>query len=159
MRAPEVYEGRGCVNRSQIWACAAMLLGWMKPGILGMFDNTFVVYGGPGLYAPIFDNSWCITRIRRLFPDWTPSPVEDEKIELDFWISDAWIKDPPVDLENIPSLEDQMQTMDMLPEMRGLFRLLFVVDPEKRPSAADVLASKEYLALAERARASLGKGG
>jgi hypothetical protein len=35
MRAPEVWQGQPCTEPSQVWALAAMLLCWMKPGILG----------------------------------------------------------------------------------------------------------------------------
>ena len=48
-----------------------------------------------------------------------------------------------------------MQTEFMLPEVKGLLRRLFVVDPEKRLSAAAAPASEEFLTLAEKACASL----
>lgn len=47
-----------------------------------------------------------------------------------------------------------MQTMAMPPELRDLFRRLLVVDLGDRPSASEVLASEEYLALKKKALAS-----
>ncbi|MCJ1382443.1 hypothetical protein MMC17_005556 [Xylographa soralifera] len=35
MRAPEVYRGLACVHQSQVWAVAATLLCWIKPGVIG----------------------------------------------------------------------------------------------------------------------------
>lgn len=144
MRAPEVYEGRPYVHSSQIWACAAMLLCWMKPGILG-------AVGSPG---GMFNEGWCIAKIRRLFPDWTPLPTEDSIVQAEFEFSDDLIKEPPPDLESISPLEDEMRKINMQPEVRDLLRFLLVIDPGKRPSATEVLASKPYLALVQKAHTS-----
>lgn len=139
MPAPEVYEGRPCVHRSHIWACAAMLLCWMKPGVLGVAGNQF----------ELFREAWRIAKIRRLFPDWSPSPVDDDIRQAEFQLSEELIEDLPPDIKNITSLEDEMQTVHMLPEVRDLLRRLFIIDSKKRPSAAEALASEEFQALAE----------
>ena len=39
MRAPEVCLGQACTEPSQVWAVAAMVLCWVKPGILGEWDS------------------------------------------------------------------------------------------------------------------------
>jgi hypothetical protein len=101
MRAPEVYEGRPCVHHSQIWACAAMLLCWMKPGGLGLAGNPNV----------LFREAWCIAKIRQLFPNWTPSPVEDAVHQAEFELSEELIMDH-LDLGKISSLEGEMRTVD-----------------------------------------------
>lgn len=141
MRAPEVFEGRPCVHRSQVWACAAMLLSWMKPGILGTAGNT----------NPLFHNSWCIAKIRQLFPDWRPSPINDSVIQAEFKLSEELIEDF-TEIRNVSSLENEMQTVFMLPEVSDLLRRLFVVDSEKRLSAEEALKSNEFLALARKAQ-------
>ncbi|KAI1120585.1 kinase-like domain-containing protein [Nemania abortiva] len=140
MRAPEVYEGQPCVDRSQTWACAATLLCWMKPGILGAAGNLH----------PLIEEAWCIAKIRRLFPNWSPSPTEDPLQKIMFRSSERLIKNQP-NLEKISSLEDEMQTIDMLPEVRDLLRFLFVTDPNERPSAAEALASDYFQNLAKKA--------
>ncbi|KAL9593301.1 MAG: hypothetical protein Q9179_005959 [Wetmoreana sp. 5 TL-2023] len=142
MRAPEVFEGRPHVHRSQTWACAAMLLCWMKPGVLGLAGNK----------CPMFRESWCIAKIRRLFPDWSPSPIDNEIRLAEFRYSEELINDLPSDIKNITPLEDELKAACPLPEVRDLLRRLFVIDLEKRPSAAEALASEEFQALAEKAR-------
>ena len=144
MRAPEVYEGSACFHRSQTWACAAMLLCWMRPGVLG-------AAGSPN---KLFHEAWSIAKIRRLFPDWTPLPRDDPILKAEFAYSEELVSELPPDIRKT-SLEDEMEAASVLPEMRRLLRRLFVVDPEKRLSAAEVLESKEFLALAEKARAGL----
>ncbi|KAH9894621.1 kinase-like domain-containing protein [Xylariomycetidae sp. FL2044] len=145
MRAPEVYEGRRGVSRSQIWACAATLLCWMKPGILGVFGNPF----------SFTEEAWSIAKIRRLFPDWSPSPVVDKPVEqANFRAAQDFIELLPPDLEKISPLDDELQTITMLPEVRDLIRYLFVPDVKERPSAAEALASEPFKALAEKARLS-----
>ncbi|KAF2453077.1 kinase-like domain-containing protein [Lineolata rhizophorae] len=143
MRAPEVYEGQPCVDRSQTWACAATLFCWMKPGILG-------AAGSP---HPLADEAWCIAKIRRLFPNWSPSPTDDSLQQSIFRSSERFIENPRPDLKSISSLEDEMQAIDMLPEVRDLLRYLFVTDPNQRPSAAEALASTYFQNLAKKAHA------
>ncbi|KAL8722864.1 MAG: hypothetical protein Q9181_007408 [Wetmoreana brouardii] len=145
LRAPEVHEGRRCVHRSQIWACAAVLLCWMKPGVLGPAGSPLV----------LCHEAWSVAKIRRLFPDWTPMPLEHSMRQLEFACSEEFIQNPKSDIQNTSSLEDELRTVKMLPEVSDLLRLLFVVSLEKRASAAEVLASKEYLALVEKAHTRL----
>jgi hypothetical protein len=49
-------------------------------------------------------------------------------------------------IEEILPLEDETQTMDLLPELRDVLRSLLVTDPARRPSAAQVLASGQLRA-------------
>ncbi|KAK4861534.1 hypothetical protein LT330_003569 [Penicillium expansum] len=68
MRAPEVFLGQACTEPSQVWAVAAMLLCWIKPGVLGMW----------GSYHPLINVPWSMAKVKRLFPDWNiPTPDED----------------------------------------------------------------------------------
>jgi serine/threonine protein kinase len=141
MRAPEVYRGLPCTYASQVWACAAMLLGWLKPGILGP-------HGVPG---NLMRNSWCVAKLKRLFPDWNDPPIDDLFTfrKANFIISEMWLKQSPPILKAILPLEEEMERMGLLPELRDVLRLMFVTDPEKRPTAAQVLASGQLRALNE----------
>lgn len=80
----------------------------------------------------------------RLFPGWTGPPIEDAVRQSEFELGKALIEGSEPAITDVLSLEDEMQTMGILPEMMGLLRRLLVVDPGDRPSAAEVLASEEY---------------
>ncbi|CAI7660722.1 unnamed protein product [Penicillium palitans] len=58
MRAPEVFLGEPCTEPSQVWAVAAMLLCWIKPGLLG-------AWGSP---LDLINEAWSMAKIKRLFP-------------------------------------------------------------------------------------------
>ncbi|XHF99305.1 hypothetical protein AWENTII_002812 [Aspergillus wentii] len=69
MRAPEVFLGQACTEPSQVWAVAAMLLCWIKPDVLGVWDCPHY----------LVNEAWCMAKIKRLFPEWnipTPDTVE-----------------------------------------------------------------------------------
>ncbi|KAL1614354.1 hypothetical protein SLS56_012127 [Neofusicoccum ribis] len=137
MRAPEVFRGLPFIDRSQVWACAAMLLCWLKPGILGAAD----------MDADFLKNTWCIAKLRRLFPDWNDPPVEDNVHSREFTLSKRIAEEPG--LIRISSLEDEMRGMHLLPVLKDLLSLMLVVNPDKRPSAAQVLASQQFQSLKE----------
>jgi len=90
----------------------------------------------------------------RLFPGWTGPPIENDVRQCEFKLGKALIAESEPEILKVSSLEDEMQTIDMPPELRDLFRRLLVVDPGNRPSASEVLASEEYLALKKKALAS-----
>ncbi|KAG4440058.1 hypothetical protein IFR05_004451 [Cadophora sp. M221] len=60
MRAPEVFLGHACSEPSQFWAVAAMLLCWIKPGVLGAWDSPHL----------LINKAWSMAKIKRLFPKW-----------------------------------------------------------------------------------------
>ena len=76
MRAPEVCRGLGCVHAAEAWALAAILLDWMKPGILGRISNSLL----------LLDNPWCIAELMRPLPGWRSPSVDDPEMEHDFKI-------------------------------------------------------------------------
>ena len=80
----------------------------------------------------------------RLFPGWIGPPIEDDVRQSQFKLSKALIRESAPVITDILSLEEEMQAMGILPELRGLLRRLLVVDPGDRPSAAEVLALEEY---------------
>ena len=90
----------------------------------------------------------------RLFPGWTGPPIENEVLQCEFELSKALIEELEPEILKVSSLEDEMQTMGIPPELRDLFRRLLVVNPDNRPSASEVLASEEYLALKKKALTS-----
>jgi hypothetical protein len=94
-------------------------------------------------------NSWSIAKLRRLFPNWDGPPREDLVLVAEFRVANSIIKRLSPMMEGILPLEDEMQRMDLLPELRDVLRFLLVTDPAKRPSAAQVLASDQLRALKE----------
>ena len=145
MRAPEVLEGRECTVRSAVWAVGATLLCWIKSGILGLQGNK---------EGSLYDEAWCIAKLRNLFPSWTPSPLDDGVIPYQFALAEECPEDPALNFPKILSLEEELETVFILPELKNLLRLVLVVNPKERPTPAEVLASQEYWALTEKARAS-----
>lgn len=137
MRAPEVWEGQPCTQPSQVWALAAMLLFWMKPGILGTW----------GCPLSILCEPWCITKLMWLFPNWNVPPIEDTLRQSVFNMAKGFVKKPLPEQERISSLEDEMRNLNTLPELKDLLRFMLVVNQHERPSAKHVLASREFLAL------------
>ena len=89
----------------------------------------------------------------RLFPGWTGPPIENNVRQCEFKLAKALIESEP-EILKVSSLEDEMQTMGMPPELRDLFRRLLVVNPDDRPSASEVMASEEYLAIKKKALTS-----
>jgi serine/threonine protein kinase len=146
MRAPEVYLGQPCTTPCQIWACAALLLCWLQPDVLGASGNT----GGE-----LLRNAWCISKLKRLFPAWNDLPTVDDPVtKADFQVTDMFLAELEQDkahpiLQDVLPLDRQMEKMGLLPELRDLLRSMFVLDPDARPSASQVLASRELWALKE----------
>ncbi|KAE9980579.1 hypothetical protein EG328_000216 [Venturia inaequalis] len=139
MRAPEVFLGQACTEPSQVWAVAAMLLCWIKPGILGAWDSPHF----------LIDKAWSMAKIKRLFPNWnipTPDEVEGDSLKVAVRSARRMSQEEP-GLQVIPPLEEEMRGVEMPQQLRDLLRLILVVDPSERPSASSVLASKEFRAF------------
>jgi len=116
---------------------------WIKPGVFGTAGNR----------VPHYRESWSIAKLMRLFPGWDGPPSANAVRRAEFVHAKSLIRDDEPAILEVSSLEDEMEAMCMPWELRNLFRRLLVVHPDKRPSAADVLASREYQALEEKARA------
>ena len=58
------------------------------------------------------------------------------------------------DYVNLSSFDDEVQAMNVPNELKDLFCYLFETDPKRRPSAAQVLISSEFLALQSAAATS-----
>lgn len=101
---------------------------------------------------PEYCEAWCIAKLMRLFPDWTDPSVTTDVHQCEFDLAKAYITENELGIVKIGPLEVELQMVEMLPELRNLLLRLFVVDPKERLSAAKVLVSEEYLALAAKAR-------
>ncbi|RAK84363.1 hypothetical protein BO79DRAFT_158633 [Aspergillus costaricaensis CBS 115574] len=123
MRAPEVFLGQACAEPSQVWAVAAMLLCWINPGVLGVWNSPH----------PFINDAWCMAKIKRLFPHWKiphSDSVEGHSLKAAVDAAKSFSKEVS-ELQAIsPLCEEILQ----------------------RPSASSVLASEEFKALEELAR-------
>ncbi|KAK3296143.1 uncharacterized protein B0H64DRAFT_374272 [Chaetomium fimeti] len=141
MRAPEVFLGNACTGPSQVWATAAMILCWVKPGILGAWDSIH----------PLLNEAWSMAKIKRLFPEWnipTPNQINPRSYSLQAAVESAErmsVERP--EMQAISPLEEEAQKLVMPQELRNLLRFMLVPGVEARPSASVVLASKEFLAF------------
>jgi serine/threonine protein kinase len=141
MRAPEVFLGHAYTKISQVWAIAATLLCWIKPGILGIWDSPHY----------LINEAWSMAKIKRLFPHWhIPTPDEVEVDELKIAVQHAvnMSKEVPELLDILP-LEQIMQAIEMPQELKNLLCLMMVVDPSARPSASSILASRDFRVFRE----------
>ncbi|KAL8755990.1 MAG: hypothetical protein Q9184_004638 [Pyrenodesmia sp. 2 TL-2023] len=137
MRAPEVFLGQACTEKSQVWAVAATVLCWIKPGVLGNCPYPFI------------GEAWCMAKIMRLFPDWElPASDTIKRETLQVALDSArQLKEEVEELNGISPLEEELNQVEMPQELRDLLRLMFITNPDKRPSASFVLASEEMRAF------------
>lgn len=139
MRAPEVFLGQACTGPSQVWAVAAMLLCWIKPGVLGEWDSPH----------PFVNEAWCMAKIKRLFPRWeipTPDEVEGDSLKLAVKSARRISQDEPA-LQVILPFEEEIRKVEIAQQLRDLLCLMLVTNPDRRPSAPCVLASREFRAF------------
>jgi hypothetical protein len=76
-----------------------MLLVWMKPSLLGRYGNE---------KGDIVGNSWSITKLKRLFPNWDGPPREDSVLEAEFRVANNIIQKLSPMIEEILPLENEM---------------------------------------------------
>ncbi|KAJ6126017.1 hypothetical protein N7471_010510 [Penicillium samsonianum] len=136
MRAPEVFLGKPCTEPSQVWAVAAMLLCWVKPGVLGAWDSPH----------PLINEAWSMAKIQRLFPHWeipTPEMVKGDTLKVALNSAQSLSKQMP-ELQAILPFEEETKKVEMPRQLRDLLRFILVPDPKIRPSASFVLASREF---------------
>ncbi|KGO73366.1 hypothetical protein PITC_086540 [Penicillium italicum] len=136
MRAPEVFLGKACTEPSQVWAVAAMLLCWIKPGVLGVGDSPH----------PLINEAWSMAKILRLFPYWkipTPEMVKGDTLKVALNSAQSLSKQIP-ELQAILPFDEETKKVEMPQQLRDLLRFILVPDPKIRPSASFVLASREF---------------
>lgn len=139
MRAPEVFLGQPCTKLSQVWAVAALLLCWIKPGVLGAWDSPH----------PLINDAWCMAKLRRLFPEWhIPTPEQVQRPTLKSAVESAVLLSEDEDGPRwIAPFAEETEKFEMPDQLRDLLRLMLVVDSRQRPSASAVLESKEFKAF------------
>lgn len=138
MRAPEVFLRHACTQPSQVWAVAAMLLCWIKPGFLGAGDSPH----------PFINEAWCMAKIKRLFPNWSIStPDEVERPILKAAVESAVILSEEPMPQAISPLDEETRKANIPEQLRHLLRLMLVTDPGTKPSSSNILASNEFLAF------------
>ncbi|KAL7626844.1 hypothetical protein AAE478_003618 [Parahypoxylon ruwenzoriense] len=139
MRAPEVFLGQACTEPSQVWAVAAMLLFWIKPGVLGSRDSPHF----------LLDGSWSMAKIKRLFPDWNiPAPDQAEGPSLQAAVKSARrMSEEEPELQAILPFEEETRKVMIPQQMGDVLRLMLVVNPDRRPLASSVLESTEFQAF------------
>ncbi|PYI07048.1 hypothetical protein BO78DRAFT_418202 [Aspergillus sclerotiicarbonarius CBS 121057] len=139
MRAPEVYLGAPCAEPSQVWAIAATLLVWIKPGVLG----------SQGCPYSLINDSWSMAKIKQLFPQWhipAPEDVQGHSFKDQVYGARKLGKLAPL-LEAIAPFDEETRKVEIPRELRDLLRFMMVPNPVARPSASDVLVSKEFRAF------------
>ncbi|KAJ5788921.1 uncharacterized protein N7518_005932 [Penicillium psychrosexuale] len=136
MRAPEVFLGQVCTELSQVWAVAAILLYWIKPGILGVWDSPY----------PLLNEAWAMVKIQRLFPYWEippPESIEGDILKVAVKSARSLSQEMP-ELQAILPFDEEIKKVEMPQQLRDLLRFVLVPDPTTRPSASSVLASREF---------------
>lgn len=136
MRAPEVFLGQPCTAPSQVWAVAAMLLCWIKPGVLGAWDSPHC----------LIDEAWCMEKIKRLVPGWRmphPEEVERPTIQAAIRAAERFSREAEP-MQAILPLQEEMQKMEVPQQLSDLLHLMLVADLKERQYASFVLQSKEF---------------
>lgn len=139
MGAPEVFLGQLCTEKSQVWAVAATLLCWIKPGILGACPY------------PWIDEAWCMAKIMRLFLGWeisTPDKLERETLRVALNTA-VKIKEEE-DFNAISPLEEELKKVEMPQELRDLVRFMFITGPP-RVTSKHITAISTFVAFSARA--------
>ncbi|KAF2476364.1 kinase-like protein [Lindgomyces ingoldianus] len=138
-RAPEIYRGFACTHRADVWALAVTVVELFNSDLFGFSDMDCNV--------PV--EGWCIAKLMLLFGGDLGSLADNDAIKKDFKLGRLlaeWV-DKGEQVVKVSSFEEEMQSMDMPEALKGFMKYLFVVDPDKRPSAAQALASKELRAF------------
>ena len=88
---------------------------------------------------------WCIAKLILLFGGDLGPLADNDTVKQDFKLGRLlaeWI-DKGERVVKVSSFEDEMRNMDMPQALKAFMKYLFVIDPDKRPSAAQALASED----------------
>lgn len=99
-------------------------------------------------YNVIVDG-WCLAKLMLLFGGDLGPLADIDVVEKCFKLARllAECVDEGERVIKVSSFEEEMQSMDMPQALKSLLRYLFIVDADKRPSAAQALASHELRAF------------
>lgn len=114
IRAPEVFLGQACTEPSQVWALSAMLLCWIKPGVLGVWDSPH----------PLINEAWSMAKIKRLFPYWNiPNPDEVDGHSVEAAVDSAKSLSKEVsDLQAILPLHEETKKVEIPQQLSDFSR-------------------------------------
>ena len=90
-----------------------------------------------------------MAKIKRLFPNWyvpTPNEVERPTLKSAVEFAIRFSEEEPIP-QAISPFEEETQKVKIPEQLRDLLRLMLIVNPEERPSASDMLASREFRAF------------
>lgn len=140
MRAPEIFLGHACTAPSQIWGIAAMILCWIKPSVLGVWDSPHWS----------LNEAWCMAKIKRLVPDWRLPHLKDVErptMQAAIPAADRMSREEAA-LQAILQFREEMRRMG-IPQQLSDLHCMSRTDPMERPSALCVLRSEEFQMFAE----------
>lgn len=115
--------------------------------VVELFNSRLFGFSDMDCNVPV--EGWCIAKLMLLFEDDLSPLADNDAIKKDFKLGRLlaeWV-DKGERVVKVSSLEEEMQNMDMPQALKVFLKYLFVVDPDKRPSAAQALASKELRAF------------
>lgn len=115
--------------------------------VIELFNSDLFGFSDINCNVPV--EGWCIAKLMLLFGGNLGPLADNNVIKLDFKLArllTEWV-DKGERVVKVSSLEEEMQNTDMPQALKVFMKYLFVVDPDKRPSAAQALASKELRAF------------
>lgn len=135
MRAPEVYRGYPCTHAADVWALAVTVVELFNPNLFGFSD----------IDCNVPAEGWCIAKLILLFGGDLGPLADDHIVRLDFKLARLLAEGVHEGkrILKVSSFDEEMQNVHMPQALQAFMKYLLVVDPDRRPSAAQALASKE----------------
>lgn len=112
-----------------------------------LFNSNLFGFSDMNCNVPV--EGWCIAKLILLFGGDLGPLADNDTVKKDFKLGRLlaeWV-DKGERVVKVSSFEEEMQNMDMPQALKALMKYLFIVDPDKRPSAAQALVSKELRAF------------
>ncbi|CAA9956983.1 CMGC/DYRK protein kinase [Pyrenophora teres f. maculata] len=136
-RAPEVWQGHACRHASDVWSIGVTLTTKSSPQLLfGEADKIILDH----------TEAWCIAKMIRLMGGPIGQPVDNETYQDEFGLAEqlAIMDHPGEDTKLITRDHWRKELEDVTdpPVPRDLLDFIesiLVIDPEKRPTAAEAL--------------------
>lgn len=107
------------------------------------------LFGFSDMNCNVTVEGWCIAKLILLFGGDLGPLADNDVAKMEFKLGRLlaeWV-DKGERVVKVSSLEEEMQNMDMPQALKVFMSYLFIVDSDKRPSAAQALASKEFCAF------------
>ena len=153
MRAPEVWSGRGCFHRSDVWAFAVTVSHPLFPSGICV-TLTGVAFRLDG-YMPQghWPQPWAMAKLLRLFPGSVTMHPTDANYQGYFRIAQLLERagfdgGPDPSCFQTLSFEEELNKLSISPALAAFLRYLLAVDYMQRPTAAQALRSPQFKDLA-----------